>query len=146
MRPNFGKAVLGGLIGTIVMTLMMMFVAPMMGVHMDIAKNLAMMMGSSHAVGMAAHFMLGSLVFPAIYAFLLFRFLPGVPIVKGLTWGTALWLMLEILVMPMLGMGIFGSAGPGAKGAMAALIAHLAYGAILGAIAGEATTETIKKA
>lgn len=84
MRPTFGKAVLGGLIGTVVMTLMMMFVPPMMSVQMDIAKNLADMMGTSHAIGMAAHFMLGSFIFPAIYAFLLFRVLPGVPLVKGL--------------------------------------------------------------
>jgi NADH:ubiquinone oxidoreductase subunit 4 (subunit M) len=46
--------------------------------------------------------------------------------------------MLEIAVMPMLGMGIFGSSGPGIAGSVAALIAHLLYGAILRAIAGEA--------
>jgi NADH:ubiquinone oxidoreductase subunit 4 (subunit M) len=49
-----------------------------------------------------------------------------------------LWFMLEIAVMPMLGMGIFGSSGPGIAGSVAALIAHLLYGAILRAIAGEA--------
>jgi len=135
-----------GLIGTVMLTLMMMFVAPMMGVHMDIAKNLADMMGTGHAIGLAAHFMLGTIVFPAVYTFLLFRFLPGTPLVRGLIWGAALWAMLEIAVMPMLGMGIFGSNGPGMKGAVAALVAHLVYGGILGAIAGAAAAATAKEA
>ena len=55
MKPQFGRAVVGGLVGTIAMTLLMLFVAPMMGVHMDIAKSLAALMGSSHAVGLAVH-------------------------------------------------------------------------------------------
>ncbi len=54
--------------------------------------------------------------------------------------------MLEIAVMPMLGMGIFGSNGPGMKGAVAALLAHLVYGGILGAIAGAAAAATAKEA
>lgn len=136
MKPQFGRAVLGGLIGTIVMTMTMMFVAPMMGVRMDIAKNLADMMGASRAIGMAAHFMLGTIVFPAIYVFAVFRFLPGTAMVKGAVWGTILWAMLEALMMPMMGMGFFGSNGPGMKGAVAALLAHLVYGALLGGIAG----------
>jgi uncharacterized membrane protein YagU involved in acid resistance len=134
MRSQFGRAVVGGLVGTIAMTLMMMFVAPMMGVHMDIAKSLAGMMGSSHAVGLAVHFLNGTIIFPAIFVFLLLRILPGTTLVKGLIWGGILWAMLEILVMPMMGMGVFGSNGPGMKGAVAALLAHLVYGALLGGI------------
>ena len=134
MKPQFGRAVVGGLAGTIAMTLMMMFVAPMMGVHMDIAKSLAVMMGSSHAVGLVVHFLNGTIIFPAIFVFLLFGILPGNTVVKGLIWGAILWAMLEVLVMPMMGMGVFGSNGPGIKGAVAALLAHLVYGALLGGI------------
>ena len=136
MKPQFGRAIVGGLVGTIVMTLMMMFVAPMMGVHMDIAKNLADMTGSSHAVGLAVHLLNGTIIFPAIFVFVLFRFIPGTALVKGLLWGGILWAMLEVLVMPMMGMGVFGSSGPGMKGAVAALLAHLVYGASLGGITG----------
>ena|ERR1035437_6903545 len=142
MKPQFGRAVVGGLVGTIAMTLMMMFVAPMMGVHMDIAKSLAGMMGSSHAVGLAVHFLNGTIIFPAIFVFLLFRILPGAALVKGLIWGGILWAMLEILVMSMMGMGVFGSNGPGMKGAVAALLAHLVYGAFLGGIAGSGATSS----
>ena len=115
MKSQFGRAVVGGLAGTIAMTLMMMFVAPMMGVHMDIAKNLADMMGSPHAAGLAVHIFNGTVLFPAIFAFALLRFLPGTTLVKGLIWGGILWAMLEILVMPMMGMGAHDerTAGPG---------------------------------
>ena len=44
MKPQFGRAVVGGLVGTFAMTLIMMLVAPMMGVYMDIAKSLSAMM------------------------------------------------------------------------------------------------------
>jgi len=145
MKSQFGRAVIGGLAGTIAMTLMMMFVAPMMGVHMDIAKSLAHMMGSSHAAGLAVHFFNGTVLFPAIFVFALLRFLPGTTLVKGLIWGGILWAMLEILVMPMMGMGIFGSTGPGMKGAVAALLAHLVYGALLGWIAGSGTKTLTSK-
>lgn len=131
MTSNYVRAVVGGLVGTIAMTLMMMFMAPMMGVHMNIAKNLADMLGAPLMIGMAAHFMLGALVFPAVFV-LLYRLLPGGSLAKGLVLATVLWLMLEILAMPMMGMGVFGSAGPGMKGAVAALIAHLVYGIALG--------------
>jgi len=134
MKSQFGRAVVGGLAGTIAMTLMMMFVAPMMGVHMDIAKSLAAMMGSSHAVGLVVHFLNGTIIFPAIFVFLLFGILPGNAVVKGLIWGAILWAMLEVLIMPIIGMGVFGSNGPGMKGAVAALLAHLVYGALLGGI------------
>ncbi len=145
MKSQFGRAVVGGLAGTIAMTLMMMFVAPMMGVHMDIAKNLADMMGSPHAAGLAVHIFNGTVLFPAIFVFALLRFLPGTTLVKGLIWGGILWAMLEILVMPMMGMGILGSTGPGMKGAVAALLAHLVYGALLGWIVGSGTQTLTSK-
>ncbi len=51
MRPRLGRAVLGGFAGTVVMTMMMYFVAPMMGVKMDIAASLGSMMGGSWSLG-----------------------------------------------------------------------------------------------
>jgi hypothetical protein len=94
MASSYVRAVVGGLVGTIAMTLMMMFVAPMMGVHMNIAKNLADMMGAPRVVGMVAHFMLGTLLFPGIFV-LLYKMLPGAPIVKEMIWASALWLSLR---------------------------------------------------
>lgn len=136
MHPSLGKAILGGAVGTALMTGMMYGVAPMMGLHMDIAAMLGSMMGNNWTAGMAAHIMLGTLVFPAIYALVLFAKLPGAPAARGAIWGVGLWLMAQLVVMPMMGGGVFSSHMGGMMAAMASLAGHLIYGGALGAIAG----------
>lgn len=129
-----------GIVATVVMTAMMMVVAPMMGVHMDIAASLAGMMDMPWAVGMAVHLFLGIIAFPIAFAQLLSSRRFGNPLVRGLVFGGILWLMLEIFVMPMLGAGVFGMNGPGMIGAGAAFMAHMVYGSFLGLIAGGRTS------
>jgi hypothetical protein len=136
MRPNIGRTIAGGFVGTFFMTLLMRFGAPIMGVQMNIAASLAKMMHTSVAVGLLAHFMLGTIVFALIYAYLLYRVLPGATAVRGIQWGGILWFLMELFVMPMLGMGVFSSIMGGGKTVMAALIAHVVYGALLGWNAG----------
>lgn len=127
----------GGLAGTLVMTAMMYFVAPMMmGMPMDIAAMLGSMLGGSWAAGMAMHFMLGTVVFPALYALVLYAKLPGAPAMRGALWGVALWLMAQLVVMPMMGGGLFSSQMGGMMAAVSSLLGHLVYGGLLGAIAG----------
>ena len=147
MKPSLMKSIVGGLVGTVVMTMMMRFIAPMMLGHpMDIAAMLGNMMGGSWAIGMAAHLMNGIVIFPLAYALLVFRFLPGPPALRGMMFGTILWLLAEVMVMPMAGAGFFSSEIGGAKAVMAALMGHLVYGALLGAIAGSAELETPERA
>lgn len=137
MKPSVGRAIAGGLVGTILLTLMMRFVAPMMtGQKMDVAGKLGDMTGMGPIAGMIMHFLVGSVIFGLIYAFVLFRFLPGAPWQKGLLSGVIFWLGLETLMMPMMGGGLFSSQMGGMKIVVAALIAHLVYGAALGLIAG----------
>ncbi len=137
MKLNITKTLLGGFAGTLMMSLMMRFAAPMMIGHpMDIAALLGNMMGGIYALGMSAHIMLGVLVFPLLYTVLLSQFLPGAPVVKGLLFGTVLWLVAATMVMPMAGAGFFMSEIGGIKAAMAALIGHLVYGGLLGLITG----------
>ncbi len=147
MRPNLSKTILGGLAGTLVMTLMMYFVSPMMGVKMDIAASLGTMLGGSWSLGMMMHFINGTVIFPLIYAFLLFRLLPGGPMAKGLVWGVILWILAQVMVMPMMGAGFFSSKMGGMMAVMSSLLGHLVYGALLGWIAGpaerQAATERI---
>ena len=136
MKPNIWKAVAGGFIGTVMLTLMMRFVAPMMGVRMDIVAKLGEMTHTGMAGGILMHFLNGTVIFPMIYVYLVYRRLPGAPWQKGLLWGVILWLGLEIVMMPMMGGGMFSAEMGGMKAVMAALIAHLIYGAIFGAIVG----------
>ena len=136
MHPNLSRAVLAGFVGTLGMTAMMYVVAPMMGLHMDIAAMLGSILGGNWGAGMAMHFVNGSLVFPAVYVYALYGLLPGSPVTKGATMGIALWLLAQVIVMPMMGGGLFSSALGGMMAAVASLVGHLVYGSLLGALAG----------
>ena len=51
MHPIVGQSMLGGFVGTLVMTAMMYMVAPMMGLKMDIAQVLGSMLGNNWWAG-----------------------------------------------------------------------------------------------
>lgn len=136
MKPRILKAIVAGFIGTVMFTLMMRFVAPMMGVRMDIVGKLGEMTHTGMAGGLVMHFMNGAVIFPLIYVYVLYKFLPGSPWQKGLVWGVILWLGVELVMTPMMGGGMFSSQMGGMKAVMAALIGHLVYGAIFGVITG----------
>jgi len=143
MRPNLVRSIVGGVVGTAVMTAMMYVVAPMMGLHMDIAQMLGSMLGNNWAAGMMMHIVNGAIIFPLIYVYLLYGWLPGGPIMKGTTWGVMLWLLAQVMVMPMMGAGFFSMAMGGMMAAAGSLIGHLLYGSILGAIAGPSGTRPL---
>ncbi len=136
MTSNSARSVAGGLAGTLVMTAMIYGVAPMMGVHMDIAAMLGSMLGGSWAAGFAMHLMLGSVVFPIAYARVVQRRLPGADAVRGILFGVSLWLTAQLFVMPLMGAGFFSANAGGFMAAMGSLVGHVLYGATLGAVAG----------
>jgi len=136
MRPDPIRSMAGGFAGTAAMTMMMYFVAPMMGLNMDIAAMLAPLVGGSWMAGMIAHFVNGTVIFPLVYVFVLYGVLPGSPVVKGIAWGIVLWLLAQTVVMPMMGAGFFSANMGGMMAVMGSLGGHVLYGAILGAIAG----------
>lgn len=147
MKPNIWKAMAGGFVGTLMLTAMIRLVAPMMGVKMDIVAKLGEMTRTGMAGGIVMHFMNGVVIFPLLYVYLLYRWLPGAPWQKGLLWGLILWLGVELVMMPMMGSGMFSTEGGGVKAVMAALLGHLVYGSLLGAIAGgPAVPKAIKAA
>ena len=76
------------------------------------------MLGGSWAAGMMMHVVNGSLIFPAVYAYALYDRVPGSPAIKGTAWGVALWLMAQVIVMPMMGGGLFSSNMGGLMAAM----------------------------
>jgi len=119
--------------------------APMMGLpKMDIAAMLGQILGG-WTPGMMMHFANGVVIFPLIYAYLLFSRLPGAPAVKGITWGVVLWVVAQLVVMPMMGAGIFGLKMGGIMSAFGSLIGHVVYGALLGWIGGHAQPERIER-
>ncbi len=143
-KPSAGRAILGGFVATLVMT-MIVYVAPMMGMpKMDIAAMLGSMMShqmpapmsGAWLIGMMMHFAGGTIIYPLIYTYLLYRILPGSPWLKGLIWGLILWLLSQTMVMPMMGMGVFSANAPQRMmSVMGSLMGHIIYGVILGGIA-----------
>ena len=142
MRPNVWRAILGGFVGTLAITMMMYWVSPMMGMmKMDIAASLGSMLGGSWVLGMMMHFVNGTIIFPLIYAYLLLRVLPGGATLKGVEWGLILWLLAQVVVMPMMGGGFFSANMGGMMSAVGSLMGHAVYGALLGWIGGTAETQ-----
>lgn len=144
-RANPKQAIVAGFLATLAMTVLM-YAAPMMGMpKMDIAAMLGSVLSKqmpepisgSWWMGMIMHFINGTIIFPLIYAYVLYAVLPGQPWMKGLWWGLILWFLAQAMVMPMMGMGFFSAKAPQPMMAvMGSLIGHIIYGAILGAVAG----------
>ena len=137
MRPSSWRAIVGGLLGTIGITFLMYFVAPfMLGQPMDVAKMLGDFLGTTRNVGMAVHYINGTIIFPLMFAWILWTFLPGGPTGKGVTWGLILWFLSQAIVTPMMGGGFFSANAGGTMAVVASLLGHIVYGAILGAVTG----------
>ena len=137
MRPSTLQTIAGGFVATVAITAVMYWVAPLLiGMPMDIARTLGDFLGIGWGGGMVVHFINGSIIFPLIYAFVLYGMLPGGPVTKGIVWGVVLWAIAQSIVMPMVGGGFFSANAGGAMAAIGSLLGHLIYGATLGAIAG----------
>ncbi len=135
MKPRLTQAVIGGLAGTILMTLLMYYVAPlMMSGPMDIATMLGDMMGMGARGGMLAIFLLGAVALPAVFGMVLWDKLPGGSgWMKGLVFGIALWVIAQLVMMPMAGAGIFSANHlEPMMAVIVSLMAHAVYGMVLG--------------
>ncbi|MFV2038545.1 MAG: DUF6789 family protein [Paracoccaceae bacterium] len=136
MKPDLKKSIYGGIAGTAVMTMMTLWVAPAItGFPMDIAALLQTMVGS-YGMGWIAHLMMGIIIFPVAYALVIYGFLPGSPVGRGLLFGGILWVLAAVMVMPLAGAGFLMSNIGGFLALMASLMGHLVYGGLLGYIAG----------
>lgn len=135
MKLNLVKAIAAGVTGTAAMT-MLMVLAPRMGMPpMNIGAMLGSVMGGNIVLGWAAHFMIGT-VLALGYAVIFASRLPGAPAVRGASYSLLPWLMAQVVVMPMMGMGLFSGSMLAAGGS---LMGHLLYGVVLGAIYGDAS-------
>jgi uncharacterized membrane protein YagU involved in acid resistance len=129
---NAKHAVLGGMAGTVAMTALML-VAPKMGLPpMSAGDMLGSVMGGSVALGWMAHFVIG-VALALGYGLLFAKRLPGRGFVRGATYAVLPWLAAQLVVMPMMGAGLFGSSVLAAGGS---LMGHLVYGSILGGTYG----------
>ena len=134
MNINIQKAIIAGVIGTVVMTAVGLWIAPLMGMPpMNPAAMLAGAMGGSMVLGWAGHFMIGITL--AVGYALFGGALPGTGWMRGAIYGIAPFLLAQMIVMPMMGMPFFSGFGAMAVGS---LVGHLVYGGFVGGIYGEA--------
>jgi uncharacterized membrane protein YagU involved in acid resistance len=132
MQLNVKKAIVAGVAGTAVMTMVSVWGAPMMGMpKMNPAEMLAGQVGGSPVLGWIAHFMVGSIL-ALIYAAVAGS-LSGPAWLRGALYGIAPWLLAQLAVMPMMGTPLFSGSMVMAG---ASLFGHLVYGAVVGAVYG----------
>ncbi len=132
MQRHWTRAIIAGVVGTLVMTAVGVWVAPMMGLPaMNPADMLATKMGGNLMLGWGGHLMIG-IILALVYA-VVAPWLPGPPVLRGALYAIAPWLVAQLMVMPMMGMGVFSGS---MSLAMGSLIGHLLYGATVGAIYG----------
>jgi hypothetical protein len=136
VKAKLVRALAGGFAGTVVFTAMGLFLAPnIIGQPMDVAALLApMLVGGSHAAGKLAHFVTGTIVFPIAYLVLGIRTLPGPAWLRGALFLIPVYLVAMTVMMPILGQGLFFGSPPKA---MVALMGHVAFGLVMGAIIGK---------
>ena len=138
MNVNFGRAALAGIIGAAMITVVGLYAAPLMGIPaMNPADMLADQMGGNAALGWIGHFMIG-VIFAEVYA-VVAGSLPGPVVVRGALFALAPWLLAQMAVMPMMGMGFFSGA---MNLAMGSLIGHIIYGGVVGAVYGQPSPGT----
>jgi hypothetical protein len=139
VKSKLPRALVGGFVGTVLFTLMGMFVAPkVIGQPMDVAALIAPVLGGSHTAGVIAHFVTGTIVFPIAYLVLGIRWLPGPGWLRGALFLMPLYLGAMVVVMPFLGQGLFFGSAPKA---MVALMGHVVFGMAMGAIIGKPASE-----
>jgi len=122
------KAIAAGTIATLAMSAFAAM-APSMGMPpMDLAAMLAGQMGGSLVLGWAAHLMVGN-VLALTFALVARARLPGPAPLRGALFALAPWLMAQVVMMPMMGLGLFSGSALLAGGS---LMDHLLFGAVLG--------------
>ena len=125
---------IGGIIGTAVMTVVMM-IAPMMGMpKMNPPQMLSMMMGFPIIVGWIVHFMIG-VIFAMAYAFLFINVVKKVNnnILKGAIFGMAVFIFAQIMMAIM---GAMMGGMPPMEGSMmlimiGSIMGHVIFGIVV---------------
>ena len=137
------SAVIAGLVGTVVFT-MIMVMAPKMGMpKMDIVGLLGSMFGGENrALGMIIHLLMGA-IFAIIYVYLWGVGIGILSLLGGVIFGAIHWLVVGLMMagMPMMHAGIKSGAveapgiymtkSGGAMGFMGGLIGHIIFGAVV---------------
>jgi uncharacterized membrane protein YagU involved in acid resistance len=138
---NATRAAAAGLIATAVMTALLL-IEPSVGLpKIAIGQVLSTSLGLASAylpigpaIGWVIHFVIGMLL-ALIYAAVFVHRLPGTPLGRGMLYGVLVFVVAQLVFMPLAGGGVFSR---GAVPLLAgSLIGHLVYGGLTGWIYGD---------
>jgi uncharacterized membrane protein YagU involved in acid resistance len=85
------------------------------------------------ALGWVIHFVIGILL-ALIYAGVFDRRLPGTPLTRGMLYGTLVFVVAQLVFMPLVGGGVFSRGD--VQLLTGSLLGHLVYGGLIGWIYG----------
>lgn len=133
---NKNRAIGAGLVATGTMTALLL-IEPSIGLpQIAIGQLLSTSLGlttallpSGPAVGWILHFLIGSLL-GLIYAGAFAHRLPGGPITRGMLYGILVFILAQVVFMPLAGGGFFS--GGDTQMLTGSLFGHLVFGAIIG--------------
>ena len=136
---KWNNGLLAGLAATIVLTVLMVAIAPFRapGVNaVELLRQLGATFGlpDSAVVGWVAHVAIGVVLWGLVFAGT-YETWPGAPARKGAVFAVMIWLLMMSMFMPMVGAGFFGT-NIGFIAPVATLVLLLIYGAVLGAAFG----------
>ncbi len=140
------RAAAAGLIATGVMTALLLL-EPAIGLpDIAVGQILSTSLGVASAqlafgpaVGWLIHFVFG-MGLGVLYAGAVRGKLPGTPLVRGLLYGLAVFVVAQTLFMPLVGAGIFSHGNVSLI--IGSLLGHLVYGAVLGWVYDTGPRET----
>lgn len=139
-RMTLARAIVGGVVGTGVMS-MLWLVEPHIGMQSlaagDILSSLLAVatayFSPGPVLGWTIHVLVG-IAFALVYLRFFVRRLPGPPVARGLLYGAMIFVLAQLVFMPLVGAGVFS------KGDLlllvGSLVGHLVYGGLVGAICG----------
>ncbi|HSE66343.1 MAG TPA: DUF6789 family protein [Gemmatimonadales bacterium] len=137
---NATRAAASGLVGTGVMTALLL-VEPSVGlpkIAMGQVLSTSLGLTSAHltigpALGWALHFLIG-MALALLYAAVFERRLPGTPLIRGLLYGLLVFVVAQLIFMPLVGGGVFSRGD--VELLTGSLVGHLVYGGLTGWIYG----------
>jgi hypothetical protein len=146
MTTKIKQSLIGGIVGTAIMTLFM-FIGPMMGMpEMNPAEMLSMMTGFPILVGWLMHFMIG-IIFAMAYAFFFINFVKKISsnVLRGTIFGLAVFIFAQIM-MAIIGAMMGGM--PPMEGSMmlmmiGSIIGHVVFGIGVAMFVKETVTEQL---
>ena len=137
---NAKRAVIAGLIGTAAMTALLL-VEPSVGLpKIAIGQILSTSLGLASAylpfgpaLGWVIDFLVG-VVLALIYAGFLIHRLPGGALLRGALYGTLVFVVAQLVFMPLVGGGVFSNGD--LELLAGSLLGHLVYGGLVGWLYG----------